>query len=94
MAAKTSIITVRVETELLDALKRLAIEERRSLSSEVVWLLGRAVGPIPGRAPSVRSMGMFADAGFDDLELDDFRRARRQASKRLMSRARRRRRAT
>jgi len=84
---------VRIEPELLDALKKRAEEERRSLSAEVVWLLGRAVVASPASiVPTRRTMGMFAEAGFEDLDFEEFRRLRRQVSQRLMPRARRRKR--
>jgi hypothetical protein len=92
MAGATAIITVRLEPKLLTALKAKAREEGRSVSAEVVQLIRGAVEQKAPPEDRRRSMGMFADAGFEPVEIEDVRRLRRETAARLEERHHRRRR--
>ena len=82
--ANTATITVRIDPELLRALKARAVREGRSLSAEVVQLLRAQVAISPkGRRRKKKTMGMFADRDFEDLDLADFKKARRSFSGRV-----------
>jgi plasmid stability protein len=86
----TSIMTLRVDPELLRALKERAAREGRSVSAEVVRLITRDVDPVkPQRVKRISSMGMFAD--FEAPTLEEFRRMRRRFSSRVSSTSARRR---
>ena len=83
-------MTLRIDPELLMALKERAAREGRSVSAEVVRLITRDVEPArPLRAKRTSSMGMFAD--FEAPTLDEFRRMRRRFSSRVSSTSARRR---
>jgi plasmid stability protein len=59
--AKTSTLTVRMDPDLLAALKARAKRLRRSTSAEVVRLLQQEVAVVPRKLEAGRpSMGMFA----------------------------------
>jgi len=86
----SSIMTLRVDPELLKALKERAAREGRSVSAEVVRLITRDVDPVrPQRVKRISSMGMFAD--FAAPTLEEFRRMRRRFSSRVSSTSARRR---
>jgi len=88
--AGSSIMTLRVDPELLLALKERAAREGRSVSAEVVQLIKRDVEPgTPQRAKRTSTMGMFAD--FEAPTLEEFRRMRRRFSARVSSTSARRR---
>ena len=83
-------MTLRVDPELLKALKERAAREGRSVSAEVVRLITRDVDPVrPQRVKRISSMGMFAD--FAAPTLEEFRRMRRRFSSRVSSTSARRR---
>ncbi len=80
--AASAIVTVRIEVRLLAALKAAAQREGGTVSSSIVEMVRAKVGPV--RARKARpTMGMFAGQ-FEDLELADFKRARSEASARLL----------
>lgn len=85
----SAVITVRIDPDLLTALKAKALEEGRTVSAEVVHLVRREVGPAPRRATSkARStMGMFPD--FEAPDLDEMIVLRRRASGTLERRRKR-----
>ena len=86
----SSIMTLRIDPELLMALKERAAREGRSVSAEVVRLITRDVDPVkPQRVKRISSMGMFAD--FEAPTLEEFRRMRRRFSSRVSSTSARRR---
>ncbi|HEY6462528.1 MAG TPA: hypothetical protein VIY73_20305 [Polyangiaceae bacterium] len=87
--AASAVITVRIDPDLLAALKAKALEEGRTVSAEVVHLVRREVGPAARRpASKARStMGMFPD--FEAPDLDDMVALRRRASRSLERRSRR-----
>lgn len=74
-------VTLRIEPELLAALKRRAEREGRSVSAEVVRLIRREVEALPRAEPPKPTMGMFPDHEAPDLEV--FREARHAASAKL-----------
>jgi hypothetical protein len=80
-----TVMTIRIEPNLLAALRRRAKQRGRSVSAEVIELIRRGVEPLRG-APHRNTMGMFA--GFEAPELADLKKARRQISARLLSRHR------
>jgi hypothetical protein len=89
MAAST-IMTLRVDPEVLAALRQRAAREGRSVSAEVVRLIKRDLAPARRQQPKRTStMGMFAD--FEAPTLDEFQQMRRGFSSRMSPpRARRR----
>jgi hypothetical protein len=85
MTAST-IMTVRIEPALLDALRRRAKRAGRSLSAEVIDVLRRDLQPVvPGRPR--KTMGMFSV--FEAPELAVFGAHRRSLSARIAKRHRR-----
>ena len=77
--AATAIMTLRIDPELLAALRVRARREGRSVSAEVVRMIRKDIEPAsPRRRKPMRTMGMFAD--FEAPELEDFKRLRRQLS--------------
>jgi plasmid stability protein len=88
MAAST-IMTLRIDPELLSALRERAAREGRSLSAEVVQLIKRDLAPARRqRATRISTMGMFAD--FEAPTLHELRQMRRRFSSRISPPARRR----
>ena len=90
--AGTAIMTLRIDPDLLAALRRRAKREGRSVSAEVIRMIRKEVEPAPSRQRKTRpTMGMFAD--FEAPELDAFKQLRRDISatfqKRLREAARR-----
>jgi hypothetical protein len=80
MRAPSTIMTVRLDPRLLDALKQRARREGRSVSAEVVRLIQKEVSPSPSLARKRgRTMGMFPN--FEAPELAEFKRVRQQAAK-------------
>jgi len=83
-------MTLRVDPELLRALRERAAREGRSVSAEVVRLIKRDVEPARRqRAKRTSTMGMFAD--FAAPTLEEFRRMRRRFSSHVSSTSARRR---
>ena len=74
-------ITVRIDPNLLAALKRKASRDGRTVSAEVVNLVRGAVESTAGSSGSIRSMGMFAD--FEAPDLNEMVSLRREQSRRL-----------
>jgi hypothetical protein len=87
--AATAVITVRIDPDLLAALKAKALQEGRTVSAEVVYLVRREVGRAPRRSKSRSrsTMGMFPD--FDAPDLDEMIALRREASRSLKRRRKR-----
>jgi hypothetical protein len=81
MAANV-VMTLRIDPALLDALRRRAKRDGRSVSAEVVQLIRKELDDVhvPNRRAARRTMGMFADSDFEVLELEDFKRLRRRTS--------------
>jgi len=78
----SAMMTLRVDPELLAALKRRAAREGRSVSAEVRRLIERDVGQTKTpRAKRASTMGMFPD--FEAPTLDDLKGLRRRFSSRL-----------
>jgi hypothetical protein len=74
----TAVMTVRIDPELLAALREKARREGRTVSAEVVRLVRREVGPPPRRS-KMRTMGMFPD--FEAPELDELLGLRRELAR-------------
>jgi hypothetical protein len=89
--AATSVVTVRIDPELLDAVKSKVRREGTTVSAAIVKLLRADVRPPTRRPPFRRTMGMFAGQ-FEDVGLDELKQARRALSARLVEPARGRRR--
>ncbi len=85
--AGDAVMTVRIDSRLLAALKTRAKRDGRSTSAELVWLIHKEIAAPPKVKPRP-AMGMFSD--YDAPVLDTFRKARRGASAALPQRARRR----
>jgi plasmid stability protein len=84
----SAMMTLRVDPELLAALKRRAAREGRSVSAEVRRLIERDVEqPRPPRAKRTSTMGMFPD--FEAPTLDQLKGLRRRFSSSLSSPKRR-----
>jgi plasmid stability protein len=83
--ANTITMTVRIDRDLVAALKLRAERDGRSLSAEVVELLRAQVAPVPlpARARGKSTMGMFSHREFEDLELAAFKEHRRDFSARV-----------
>ena len=82
------VMTVRIDAQLLAAVRRRAKQAGRSVSAEVIALLRRELQQVsPARAR--KTMGMFSGSSFEVPELDDFKRLRSEASSRLTRRMRR-----
>jgi hypothetical protein len=80
--ARTTIMTVRIDPELLKALRARALREDRSVSAEVVRMIRAHVEPAPGRLlRHGTTMGMFPD--LEAPELEDFKALRSEASSRV-----------
>lgn len=78
----TAVVTVRLDPELLSALKAKVRRDGTTVSATIVKLLRAEVAPPRPVAARRRTMGMFAGQ-FEDLDLDDFKHARRSLSARL-----------
>ena len=77
-------MTLRITPELLAAVKARAKRLGRSASAEVVFLLERELKtPIP---PRNAVMGMFS--GFEEMDVDEFRRERKRVGRRFLEAAR------
>ena len=73
--AATAVMTLRVDPDLLAALKARAKSEGRSVSAEVVRMIRREVQPIPSPRPRRKaSAGMFRE--FEAPALAEFRAVR------------------
>jgi plasmid stability protein len=80
----SAMMTLRVDPELLAALKRRAAREGRSVSAEVIRMIQRDVEPTKSpRAKRTSTMGMFPD--FEAPTLDELKGLRRRFSSRLLS---------
>jgi len=78
----SAVITVRIDPQLLAALKEKARREGRSLSASIVRLIETDVKRRPSRSGKVRcTMGMFRQ--FEAPDLDELRELRRTFSSRL-----------
>ncbi|OGQ17970.1 MAG: hypothetical protein A2138_23835 [Deltaproteobacteria bacterium RBG_16_71_12] len=75
----TSMMTVRIEPDLLAALKKRAKEAGRSVSAEVLSLIRRELSSIPPVKP-MPTRGRFTE--YEAPDFDDLRRLRRSFSKR------------
>jgi hypothetical protein len=76
--AATSVMTVRIDPQLLAALKARARRDGSTVSAEVVRLVRKEVTPAPARRRRARTLGMFAN--FEAPELDDLTSLRRALS--------------
>ena len=78
----TAVVTVRLDPELLDALKAKVRRDGTTVSATIVKLLRAEVAPRRPIAARRRTMGLFAGQ-FEDLDLEDFKQARSALSARL-----------
>lgn len=82
--AASAVMTVRIDVELLAALKDKVRRDGRTVSAAVVELIRNEVRPKRVRpAKRRRTMGMFAE--FEAPDLDEFVQLRRGISRRLMA---------
>ena len=85
--AATSVMTLRIDPDLLESLRRRAKQEGRSVSAEVVRMISKELSPTPvPHARRRRTMGMFAS--FESPELEEFKRLRREISRTFQPRTR------
>jgi hypothetical protein len=81
----SAVMTLRIDPELLAALKARAAREGRSVSAEVVRLIKHEVEPVQHqRARRTSTMGMFAE--FEAPTLEEFKRLRARFSARVAAR--------
>ena len=66
--ANTSVMTLRIDSDLLAELKARAVAEGRSTSAEVVSLLRKQIVVKPRRARATPTMGMYAQYEAPDLD--------------------------
>ncbi len=78
----TAVVTVRLDPELLEALKAKVRRDGTTVSATIVKLLRAEIAPRRPVAVRRRTMGIFAGQ-FEDLDLDEFKQARRALSARL-----------
>lgn len=89
--AASAVITVRIEPELLAALKERAKRDGRSLSAQLVWIVRKEVeAPPKKRGKPIQTMGMFSKSDFEDLALSEFKRLRRKLSEKVRAGVKRR----
>lgn len=82
--AANAVMTVRIDAELLAALKDKVRRDGRTVSAAVVQLIRDDVKPKRvRRTKHRRTMGMFAE--FEAPDLEEFVQLRREASGRLMA---------
>ncbi len=79
-------MTLRIDKDLLAALKRKAREEGRSVSKEVVQLISSHVEARPAPKRGRTSFGMFKD--LDSVGVDEIRALRREVTRRARLRRR------
>lgn len=88
----STVITVRLDPELLAALKDKVRREGTTVSAAIVRLLRDSVKSGARRSPKrSRAIGMFAGQ-FEDLDLEDFIGMRRQLSRKMLDSVRKQRR--
>jgi hypothetical protein len=76
------VMTLRIEPNLLRALKERARREGRSVSAEVIQLIRKEIeAPKAPSTPPRRTAGMFAQ--FESVEIEDVRRLRRSVTRRV-----------
>jgi hypothetical protein len=84
--AASAVMTVRIDAELLAALKDKVRRDGRTVSAAIVQLIRNEVQPRRVRpVKRRRTMGMFAD--FEAPDLDEFVRLRRGISRRFVASA-------
>lgn len=82
--AASAVMTVRIDADLLAALRDKARQDGRTVSATVIQLIRNEVQPRrPGPARRRRTMGMFAE--FEAPDLDELAQLRRGISRRLMA---------
>ena len=82
--AASAVMTVRIDAELLAALKDKVRREGHTVSAAIVQLIRNEVQPRRARpARRRRTMGMFAE--FEAPDLDELVRLRRGSARRLMA---------
>jgi hypothetical protein len=80
----SAVMTVRIDAELLAALKDKVRRDGRTVSAAIVQLIRDDVQPKPVRpAKRRRTMGMFAD--FEAPDLDELTQLRHGISRRFMA---------
>jgi hypothetical protein len=85
---KSKMLTLRVEAELLRKIREAAKADRRSVSAQVLHVVRREIDarPVPGRKP-LPTKGWLSHLEAPE-DLTEFRRVRRELSRRLGSRTR------
>lgn len=85
----TRVMSLRIDPELLEELRRAARAEGRSVSAQVVHLVRRELGAAPRRRERpLPTLGWLRHLGAPN-ELEEFRRLRRSLSRSLSARTRR-----
>jgi hypothetical protein len=85
--AKSRVMTLRIEPELLAELRRMARSEQRSVSAQVLHLVRKELAPTP-RSKPLPTRGWLAHLDVP-RDLAEFRRVRRALSRRIAERRRR-----
>jgi len=81
--AATAVMRVRIDAQLLAALKDKVRRDGRTVSAAIVELVRNEVQPRPARpAKPRRTIGMFGS--FEAADLDDLIQLRRSLSRRLL----------
>jgi hypothetical protein len=89
------VMSLRIESELLEEIRRRARAEGRSVSAQILHLVRNELGPSapqPSRRPQ-RTMGWLAHLDVPE-DLETYRQLRRSLSRRIMKRLRRKARST
>jgi hypothetical protein len=80
----STVMTVRIEQQLLDALRKKAHEEGRSVSKEVVRLIEQHVQTRPAAKRRRTGFGMFSQ--FESVDVEEIRSVRRAVTLRAARR--------
>ena len=85
----TRVMSLRIDPQLLEEIRRRARAEGRSVSAEILHLVRRELGggSPPPRRGARRTMGWLAHLDVPE-DLETYRRFRRSASRRVMKRLR------
>ncbi len=89
---KSRVVSLRIDPELLDAVRERAKAEGRSVSGEIVYLVRENIERGPEPRPVKKISGWLAGRR-GSLSRDEFRQGRREAGKRVQAAIRRRTRA-
>jgi hypothetical protein len=89
-APRSRILSIRIEEDLLEAVRRRARDDGRSVSGELVYFVRDKVGTPPSRARKRQPLSDYlAGREYRDLSVDEFRSAREEIGKQVRAHVRR-----